>query len=204
MDGQDGGRRERLPLGSAGRNQRGRAGGGALLRGSPAIGEGFGIPVILRYVLETCATTADACVVLGRVPSHMAYNVSVVDRSGAHAVAYLRPDAETEIVHEAVSTNHQRRIEWPEYVSRTGSVERKSVARAALRETTDTSGLVERFLAPPLFVTDYEGWHGTLYTIAYLPAEGAAHVHWRGASVAQRIDDFTEREFDVPYHPRGR
>ncbi len=169
--------------------------------GSRAVGDGFGIPLILRYVLESCASVAEARKVLRRVPSHMAYNVSVVDRSGAHVVAYLRPGAEAEIVREAVTTNHQRRIDWPEYVAATRSVERKRLTRAALRETSDARSLVERFLEPPLFVTDYEGWHGTLYTVAYLPAERSMEVHWRGASVPQSIDDFTEREFDVPYLP---
>jgi hypothetical protein len=60
---------------------------------------------------------------------------------------------------------------------------------------------VRLFLEPPLYVTDYAGWHGTLYTAAYRPGDGAATVHWRGEAVRQSIDDFTECEFDVPYHP---
>ena len=168
--------------------------------GSRTVGDGFGIPLIVRYVLETCATVAEARRVLRRVPSHMAYNVAVVDPSGAHALAYLRPGGEAHIGRETVSTNHQERIEWPEYVSATGSVERKRAARTALRETRDTASLVRRFLRPPLFVTDYVGWLGTLYTVAYRTTERSMHVHWRGASVTQAIEDFPEREFDVPYH----
>jgi len=170
--------------------------------GSREVGDGFGIPLILRYVLESCATVAEACATLGRVPSHMAYNVSLVDRKGAYRVAYLRPGARAEFVRQAVATNHQRRIEWPEYVAATWSEERKRSARTALRAAADTSDLVARFLEAPLFATDYPGWHGTLYTAAYSPLEGAAEVHWPGAAVRQALDDFTEREFDVPYHTR--
>jgi predicted choloylglycine hydrolase len=170
--------------------------------GSREVGDGFGIPLILRYVLESCATVAEACATLGRVPSHMAYNVSLVDRKGAYRVAYLRPGARAEFVRQAVATNHQRRIEWPAYVAATRSEERKRYARTALRAAADTRDLVARFLEPPLFATDYAGWHGTLYTAAYSPQERALEVHWPGASVRQFLDDFVEREFDVPYYTR--
>ncbi|HAJ19087.1 MAG TPA: hypothetical protein DCL95_03350, partial [Rhodospirillaceae bacterium] len=44
--------------------------------GRRAVGEGFGIPVILRNILEFCATVEDAAKVLAEVPTHMAYNVT--------------------------------------------------------------------------------------------------------------------------------
>ena len=47
--------------------------------GRTAVGEGFGIPLVLRYSLQTCETTAEAGAVLTRVPSHMSYNVTVLD-----------------------------------------------------------------------------------------------------------------------------
>jgi len=169
--------------------------------GSRAVGDGFGIPLILRYVLESCADVAEARQVLRRVPCHMAYNVSLVDRRGAHGVAYLRPGEEPVFVRETVAANHQRSIDWPEYVAMTGSEERKSGARAALREAADEAALVARFLEAPLFVTDYGGWHGTLYTVSYRPEDRAADVHWRWTSVRRSMEDVTELEFDVPYHP---
>lgn len=171
--------------------------------GSRGVGDGFGIPLILRYVLQSCANVADARKVLRRVPCHMAYNVSMVDRSGAYAVAYLRPGADPLILRETVAANHQARIDWPEYVTATRSSERKRFTRAALREVTDEASLVALFLDPPLYVTDYAGWHGTLYTASYRPEEGAADVYWRGGAIHQSIDGFTEREFDVPYYPEG-
>jgi predicted choloylglycine hydrolase len=166
--------------------------------GSKVVGDGFGIPLILRYVLESCANVAQARKVLKRVPSHMTYNVSLVDSSGAYTVAYLRPGTETVFVREAASTNHQKKVEWAEHAARTRSVERKRLVRNALRDIKDPEDLVDLFLAPPLFVTDYERWHGTLYTALYRPADGSAHVYWPGASVRQSIDDFTERELQVP------
>jgi predicted choloylglycine hydrolase len=167
--------------------------------GSTVVGDGFGVPLILRYVLESCASVADARKVLRRVPSHMAYNVSLVDSSGAFAVAYLRPGTDTVLVREAVATNHQKAVEWPEHAARTRSVERKREVRRALRGAEDSEELVDFFLTPPLFVTDYEHWHGTLYTALYVPEEGSLQVYWPGASVRQTIDEFVERELQVPF-----
>ena len=166
--------------------------------GSRKVADGFGIPLILRYVLESCASVAEAVKVLRRVPSHMAYNVSVLDRTGAYEVVGLRPGGGAHVMHERVATNHQSPLEWPEYAVRTHSAERKRFLEAALPEVVGADELVKTFLAPPLFVTDYEGWHGTLYTAVYGPRECSVQVHWPGASVQQTIDDFMERDFDVP------
>ncbi len=171
--------------------------------GSREVGDGFGIPLILRYVLESCATVKEARAVLRRVPSHMAYNVSVLDGSGAFTVAYLRPGAEPEFVRQAVATNHQKRVDWPEYAAVTRSVERKRFAQDLVGSAPSRADLVAAFLKPPLFVTDYTRWHGTLYTAAYDPSSGSANVYWPGASVTQSLDNFTEQECDVPFHTGG-
>ncbi len=83
--------------------------------GRPAVGTGFAITLILRYVLEVCRTVDDAVAVLRRVPSHMVYTVGLVDRSARHATVYVAPDRPTEVSDTHVSTNHQRRGEWSEY-----------------------------------------------------------------------------------------
>jgi hypothetical protein len=51
-------------------------------RGRLAVGEGFGIPLVIRYVLEVCGTVEEAVGVLCRVPVHMSYNITALDRSG--------------------------------------------------------------------------------------------------------------------------
>ena len=47
--------------------------------GRPDVGEGFGIPIVLRYVLETCATVPQAISALRRIPVSQSYNVALVD-----------------------------------------------------------------------------------------------------------------------------
>ena len=77
--------------------------------GRKAVGPGFGIPLIVRYLLEVCATTEEAVAVLRRVPSHMSYNVTVVDRAGKFATVFLAPDRPVEVTRRRYTTNHQRR-----------------------------------------------------------------------------------------------
>lgn len=63
--------------------------------GRKVVGEGFGIPLILRYVLEVCGEVADAVEVLHRVPSHMSYNVTLLDRAGKSLTVQVAPDRPT-------------------------------------------------------------------------------------------------------------
>ena len=48
--------------------------------GRPQVGEGFGIPLVIRYVLQTCETAEEAMRTLRRIPVHMSYNVTALDR----------------------------------------------------------------------------------------------------------------------------
>lgn len=59
--------------------------------GRRIVGEGFGVPLLLRYILEFCTTTREAVEVLKRVPTHMAYNITVLDRSGAFMTVFIAP-----------------------------------------------------------------------------------------------------------------
>ena len=62
--------------------------------GRRAVGDGFWIPLVIRYLLETCETVAEAQAVLARVPVHAAQNVTLLDRTGAVVTACLSPDRE--------------------------------------------------------------------------------------------------------------
>ncbi len=60
--------------------------------GRRALGVGFGVPLLLRYVLEFCTTVAEAAEAITRTPVHMAYNVTMVDRKGHFLTLFLAPD----------------------------------------------------------------------------------------------------------------
>jgi predicted choloylglycine hydrolase len=146
--------------------------------GRPQVGEGFGIPLVIRYVLEVCQSTEEAVRVLSRVPVHMSYNVTVLDRTGARVTMYLAPDRPARRTGLAVATNHQGDIEWPRYVAAIRSVERQDFLQDLLAAGTSASGVVAACLRPPLYATRFHEGFGTLYTAEYRPAEGVVRYHW--------------------------
>lgn len=159
--------------------------------GRRVVGDGFGMPVILRYVLETCATTDQAVRALARVPSHMAYNVTVLDAEGHARTVRVAPDRPAEVDERAVATNHQLRGEGSAYARATRSRERARVLGQALGSDS-ADAFADRFLRPPLFAADYGRGHGTLYTALYRPAARALTLRWPGLDRTWPIDAFHE------------
>ncbi|MDX1522405.1 MAG: C45 family peptidase [Anaerolineae bacterium] len=138
--------------------------------GRKMAGKGFGIPLILRYILELCDTADEAGAVLQRVPVHMPYNVTVLDRAGQVLTAYLGPDRPAEITTTPVSTNHQNGIDWADYARLTSTVKRRRLLEEKLADPAETEArFIQRFRQPPLYNTQYEKAFGTLYTAVYRP-----------------------------------
>src|SRR5204863_7610241 len=82
--------------------------------GRRAIGQGFAIPLVMRYLLQTCSDVKEARATLARLPYSLAHNVTVADRSGAFLTAYLSPDLDPIFRDHPAATNHQGTVEWPE------------------------------------------------------------------------------------------
>src|SRR6516162_5724170 len=59
--------------------------------GRPDGAAGFGIPLVVRYLLETAVTMKEAVDALGRVPVNIAYNLTMLDRRSDVATAFVRP-----------------------------------------------------------------------------------------------------------------
>lgn len=168
--------------------------------GSRAIGDGFGVPIIIRYVLETCTTTKDAAATLARIPCHMAYNVTVLDKHGDHATVYLGPGRDAVVTNAAVSTNHQEHVAWHQHARTTATVERERflLQRLTLHEEP-AEDFIAAFLKPPLYSLAFSRGFGTLYTAIYWPARGSASYRWPGSSWPQTMNRFTEGSIDVHY-----
>ncbi len=159
--------------------------------GRRAVGLGFGIPLVIRYVLETCETADEARRTLARLPVHMAYNVTLVDRTGEHFSAFLGPDREAGFAAQPYATNHQEHPDWPEQALATHSLERQSaLARLVDDPSVDLGQLVARFMSPPLYSTAYELGFGTLYTAVYKPADLCAEYRWPGSAWRHSVVDF--------------
>ncbi len=148
--------------------------------GSRATGLGFGIPVVLRYLLQTCTTVAESRAALSRVPLNLAHNVTVVDARGEVMTAYLGPGREPTFLDVAVATNHQVTVEWQEHAAATRTVERETLMQSLLAADVPPEEFEAAFLAPPLYSSAYSRGFGTLYTAAYRPREGRADYRWPG------------------------
>jgi predicted choloylglycine hydrolase len=111
--------------------------------GRRVVGDGFGVPLILRYVLETCEGAPEAARTLARIPTHMAYNVTVLDAQKRHATIWLAPDRPAIVTNAAVATNHQERIEWYQHARVTATLERE---RYLLQRLTLHEEPKERFI----------------------------------------------------------
>ena len=154
------------------------------------VGDGFAIPLVVRYLLETCDTVAEAREALERIPVHAPQNLTLLDRSGAFLTAYVGPG-------RAARVPRGRR---PPRTTRARSSGRST--RAAIR-TVEREECVLDLLADPEH--DARAVHrrvpraaaaqhrvragfGTLYTAAYHPAEGRAEYRWPGFTWEQSLD----------------
>jgi predicted choloylglycine hydrolase len=157
------------------------------------VGDGFGVPLVVRYLLEVCADVAEAREALAHLPVHAAQNLTLLDRSGAYLTAYLGPARAPEFHDVAAATNHQGKVEWPEYAQAIRTVERERRVLDLLddREMTRDS-FIESFLEPPLHNTAYSQGFGTIYTAAYFPAEGRVEYRWPGTVWEQSFERFEE------------
>lgn len=169
--------------------------------GRRVVGQGFGVPLILRYVLQVCETTTEATEVLARIPTHMSYNVTVIDRKRNYATAMMGPDRKTMITHAAVATNHQENVEWVSHARFTATVERERYLLNRLRMHKDPEEkFINAFLKPPLYSTAFTAGFGTLYTAVYRPRKREMELRWPGTVWALSLSDFVEgaREVLVP------
>jgi predicted choloylglycine hydrolase len=168
--------------------------------GRPQVGDGFGIPLVLRYLLETCRDCNAARAILARVPSHMSYNVSVLDRDGHWLTAYVAPDRPVRFDGSQVATNHQDGVEWNNYAQAVSTVERRQLLMDRVSAASETEHqFVSRFLAPPVFSDNYSQSFGTLYTAIYNPRDGVVDYVWRNRTWRQSFDRFEEGAMTIQY-----
>lgn len=168
--------------------------------GRRVVGDGFGIPLVLRYVLELCATRDEAVAALSRIPVHMAYNVTLVDAAGEAATVWVGPDRPAKVAASPVAANHQGLVEWDRYAKVTSSPEREAFLEARLSDPAETvESLTGRFLLPPLFTSQYaRGW-GTLYTAVYRPKGRSVDFVWPGLFWPLSVSAFEEGERVVEF-----
>jgi predicted choloylglycine hydrolase len=161
--------------------------------GRRVLGHGFGIPLVVRYLLETCASVSEASAVLARLPYQLAHTLTLADATGDVVTAYLSPDRGAIFRDTPVATNHQGKVEWTEHGIMTHTVKREEcISRMVSDPEMTREAFVESFLRPPLYNTTYSRGFGTLYTAAYCPVGGQAEYLWPGKVWKQSFAHFTE------------
>lgn len=169
--------------------------------GRRVVGKGFGIALILRYILEFCRDAGQALAVLKRVPVQLAYNVAVLDRTGRYFTAAIGPDRAPEITPLAVSTNQQRGAEWHEYAEFCDTDVRQQFLDSRIGHPDETLASMLRHFSqePPLYRPVHRHGWGTLYTACYLPAAGAVEYRWPRDGWRQSFARFEEGERALRY-----
>ena len=155
--------------------------------GRREVGEGFGVPLVIRYLLEVCDTVADAAAVLARLPHQLSYNVTLCDAAGDAATVYVAPDRPARVTEQRQTTNHPETVEWPEHAEWVGSVERLDLLCRLQADGAGSRELIAAMLAPPLLARRWDEGFATLYTAAYRPASGGLTYHAPGAHAALAI-----------------
>jgi predicted choloylglycine hydrolase len=169
--------------------------------GREVVGEGFGVPLIIRYLLETCTSTREAVAALRRIPTHMAYTLALVDRKAEIVTAFIGPDRPPEFLARRYATNHQRQVEMHERARFTNTVGRENaLARLLAQDGLTADALVAAFLAPPLYASRHAQGFGTVYTAAYRPDAASLSMHWPGHEPWRlACDRFAEQSVRVRY-----
>lgn len=146
-------------------------------------GPGFAMPLVLRYVLETCRTVDEAVCGLRTLPVAIPQNVTLVDPDRSVTV-HVGPDIPMTEAPDSCAANHQH-LPVPDEQERTT---RTQARLAAVR----AAGIdVPAMLRPPLYQRAYDHWLGTVYTAHYRPAEGCVTYHWPGEHWEHTIAGFT-------------
>ncbi|TGD97200.1 C45 family autoproteolytic acyltransferase/hydolase [Methylobacterium nonmethylotrophicum] len=156
-------------------------------------GQGFAIILMLRYVLETCASVREAVDALCRLPAAQLHNVTLLDRWGDHATVFLGPRREPAVTRQMACTNHQERAS----PASRSALRQRLLEEALAAPSATLSTLTARFFEPPLY--SRKASFTTAYTAVYRPAAGRVDYLWPGRSWSQSFDRFEEGAYTHDY-----
>ncbi|MFI5049933.1 MAG: C45 family autoproteolytic acyltransferase/hydrolase [Gaiellales bacterium] len=165
--------------------------------GRQNIGEGFGIPLVIRYLLEVAGDVPEGIEVLRRLPHQLSYNVTLCDRSGRVATVFIAPDRPARVTEQRATTNHPETVEWPQHAAWVRSVERLDTLRQLAADGVDADSMTAAMLAPPLLARKWDEGFATLFTAVYRPMSGRLDYHWPGQHVSLAVDRPVPAAFEV-------
>lgn len=170
--------------------------------GRASMGEGFGVPIVVRYLLETCDTVADARAALARLPIAHTHNLTIVDAEGDVITAYLNPDRPVSFRRLPLAVNHQWAVEsWDPFLAESTLQREWWLLRLLDDPHVDHDRFLGAFLVPPLYSLAHDVGRGTVYTAVYDPGEGDITYVWPTLQLPLRFDAFDEGLHEVSYPP---
>ncbi len=169
--------------------------------GRKQVGDGFGVPLLLRHVLDLAQSTAEAVQMLKRLPINMTYNITLLDAQADWATVFVAPDRVAEVTKQAAVTNFQHRVEWPEHARATRSVQRCEALSRLIETSGSSHDVCAALLHAPMLQSAYGRGYGTLYTAAYRPSSGRVDLLWPGQAWSQTLSSFSSGQRDIVYAP---
>jgi predicted choloylglycine hydrolase len=168
--------------------------------GRQEFGIGFGIPMVLRYLLEYAGDVAEACDLLQRVPVNGAYNVMLLDRENRFETLAVAPGQEILRMGTRVSTNHQPGSSWPIYEEKVDTHLRyRHLDEISLAARLDTRQFSREFLRPPLYNTRFGRGFGTLYSAAFYPQSRTCEYLWPEHGWSFDFGEFENCEYEIDF-----
>lgn len=163
--------------------------------GRREVGHGFGIGLVVRYLLQVASTTQEAAALLADLPVQMSYNVAMVDAAGDRLVMHVAPDRPAVSSPFAFAANRQGQTDWPRHAEYCNTVEREDYLAAMLSfPLLGGPDAVAAFLRPPLYRPLIDSTWGTVYTTAYEPTTGVMTLLWPDDSWALSVHGVEEGE----------
>ncbi|MEM7562687.1 MAG: C45 family peptidase [Pseudomonadota bacterium] len=168
--------------------------------GREEFGEGFGIPIVLRYLLEFAGDVKEANALLKTIPIQGAYNIMMLDRDSNFETVAVSANRDPEFLGSKISTNHQSDSHWPLYEEKVQTRERfeylTQIHQAQQHSAIDFS---REFLKPPLYHNQFGKGFGTLYNAAFYPEHQSCEYFWPENSWSFSFNHFPEVEYQMTF-----
>lgn len=173
--------------------------------GREEFGQGFGVSLLLRYLLETAGNVKEACELIRRIPVQGAYNIMLLDREAKHQTVEIAPGCEPRFADSRVATNHQASSNWPLYEEKVFTHARFQHLHNVIADREHTARAFSReFLQFPLYQSRFARGFGTLYDAAFYPQRGSCEYFWPHNQWEFDFENFTADEYHIAFiDPEG-
>ena len=169
--------------------------------GRTVSGTGFGVPLVIRYILEIAENTAEAINILKRIPVHMTYSITLLDQTGDWATVFVSPDRAPEVVRQRAVTNFQHTVEWSQHAKATHAIERLAMLQQKMDYAASSQEAIQAMLCKPLYQEAWLRGYGTLYSAVYRPFSKSVELLWPQQAWQQTMQTFEEGKRTILLQP---